>query len=299
MSEAEIRNLLANGELSEALSRLVQLASQRDQRLHDDVTVLLSRLRALEREADLGLVGAEPAAVQRAKITQSALRLSRRLDAEAWPAAADPAVRTVTATLPTKGETNSAGVALHSPETAVRTPSAAPFAPLRVFVSYAHEQALSSGSRSLWLDELLVQLRPLEREKLVTVWSDRRIADGTRFDDVIRVELERADVAILLVNARFLASDYIYNYELPLLLERWQQGSLCAYVLVLEPADLVGTRFKYPDPDTGPHVLSLGELQAAHPPERPLAALSLTDAQAILATLATKLRSLSVARSRP
>ena len=113
------------------------------------------------------------------------------------------------------------------------------------------------------------------REKAIVLWSDRRLDDGERFDSVIRAEIERADAAILLVNARFLASDYIYRNELPTLLERHRRGKVTLHVLVLEPCAIDSTRFKYPDAATGAHELCLGELQASHQPAVPLDAMTI------------------------
>jgi len=80
-----------------------------------------------------------------------------------------------------------------------------------VFVSYSHKD-------SAFLTRLQVHLRPLEREGLVELWDDTRLAAGDRWRAAIEEALSRASVAVLLVTADFMASDFIVSDELPQLL---------------------------------------------------------------------------------
>jgi hypothetical protein len=81
-----------------------------------------------------------------------------------------------------------------------------------VFVSYSHKNGRL-------LERLLVHLKPLERSKQIDVWSDMRLKVGDDWRHEIEVALDRAQVAILLVSADFLASDFITRVELPSLLQ--------------------------------------------------------------------------------
>jgi hypothetical protein len=283
------RELLGNGEIESALSLMLEIALG-DSALSDDITILLSRLRQSERQGALGTLTPDALTAQRAQITQGALRLARQLE----PALA--ARERASASLTPVAVSATPFVA--TPVTAV--PVAQPrSSPLRVFVSYAHEETGSpTGTESIWLDALLVHLRPLQREGLLDVWSDRQIARGASFDRAIRQQLESADVAILLVSPRFLASEYVYNTELPILLTRRQRAETTFYVLVLEHCDLGGTRYPFSAPDIGAHELTLASIQAMHSPRHPLAGMARSEAEAILARLASELRALAGSAAR-
>lgn len=83
----------------------------------------------------------------------------------------------------------------------------------KVFVSYSHVDAE-------WLKRLQVHLKPLERQGLVERWDDTRIAAGQKWQTEIRNAIDSAAVAILLISADFLASDFIDRDELPPLFKR-------------------------------------------------------------------------------
>lgn len=118
-----------------------------------------------------------------------------------------------------------------------------------VFVSYAHED-------TDLLDRLLVVLKPLVREGHVELWADQWIEVARRWSDQIESNLLRAEVAVLLVSADFLASDYIMEVELPRLVER-------DVPLVCVP---VG-------PCAWKRVDAIASVQWPLPPERPLRAM--------------------------
>ena len=75
----------------------------------------------------------------------------------------------------------------------------------------------------------------LKRQGLLSVWDDRRIRTGTDWNEQIRQAAERAKVAVLLISADFLASDFIINEEIPLLLERRDAEGLEIFPLLIKP----------------------------------------------------------------
>ena len=82
---------------------------------------------------------------------------------------------------------------------------------MKVFVSYARAD-------TKWLRRLQVHLRPLERSGQIMLWSDAQIEAGQRWREEINTAMDESQVAILLISADFLASDFIADNELPPLL---------------------------------------------------------------------------------
>ena len=97
-----------------------------------------------------------------------------------------------------------------------------------VFISYSHND-------DEYLERLLVHLKPLEREGLLELWVDKRIRAGDRWKDEIERALGRACVAVLLVSADFLASDFIVDNELPPLLRDAEDKGTRIIPLILKP----------------------------------------------------------------
>jgi hypothetical protein len=80
-----------------------------------------------------------------------------------------------------------------------------------VFLSYAHED-------QAWRQRFEVLLKPLVRRHGLTVWTDQAIDPGQRWRPEIETAIARSRMALLLVSADFLASDFIMRHELPALL---------------------------------------------------------------------------------
>ncbi|MEL7086525.1 MAG: COR domain-containing protein, partial [Cyanobacteria bacterium J06597_1] len=90
---------------------------------------------------------------------------------------------------------------------------AMPTAPLKLFYSYAHEdEALR--------DQLETHLKLLQRQGYIDPWHDRRITAGDEWKDEIDINLEQADIILLLISADFIASDYCYETEMTRAMER-------------------------------------------------------------------------------
>jgi hypothetical protein len=100
------------------------------------------------------------------------------------------------------------------------------------------EQAFICYSRkdASWLDRLQVHLSPLEREGLIDLWSDRRLELGDQWRKEIIAALARARVALLLVSADFVASDFIQEVELPALLAAAEDGGCRVIPILVGPS---------------------------------------------------------------
>lgn len=136
----------------------------------------------------------------------------------------------------------------------------------QVFVSYSHAD-------SDHLQRLKVHLRPFERQSRVDVWSDAKIKAGQQWRKEIETALGRAAVAILMISADFLASDFVSDNELPPLLEAAQSDGVKILPVILKPCAFTS-------------VSSLSQFQAINDPVRPLISLDEAQREQIWVTLA-------------
>ena len=90
----------------------------------------------------------------------------------------------------------------------------------KIFISYAHKD-------EEWKDRLVKQLKVLELEGFCDIWDDRQIRVGDDWKPGIETALKEADIAILMVSADFLVSNFIRTEEVPRILERRKTEGLC------------------------------------------------------------------------
>ena len=86
----------------------------------------------------------------------------------------------------------------------------------------------------IWKRRLVRQLRILEGRGVIRLWEKNLIEAGKERPQAIRRHFSVAEVAIVLVSAEFLISEEILEYELPLLLQRREEG-LRLVPLLVEP----------------------------------------------------------------
>jgi hypothetical protein len=134
-----------------------------------------------------------------------------------------------------------------------------------VFVSYSHVD-------STWLSLFLTLLQPLSQHLATSVWSDRDIPPGAKWEGEIAEALKAARIAVLLVSPYFLASDFITQVELPALEEAAENGRVRILWFTISPC-----LYKHS---------TVANFQAVHDPERPLDGLSTSEANRSLATVA-------------
>jgi hypothetical protein len=112
-------------------------------------------------------------------------------------------------------------------------------------------------------------LKPLEREHRIEIWDDTRIKPGSRWKEEIEQALATTKVAVLLVSADFLASDFIAADELPPLLSAAEKEGAIVLPVILSPS-----RFS--------RTTSLSQFQAVNDPLKPLIGMTKSEQEAVL-----------------
>lgn len=97
----------------------------------------------------------------------------------------------------------------------------------KIFISYSH---FDKG----WLKKIDPYLKGMQLEGLeLDYWSDTRLKTGQKWKEEIIKALNEAHTAILLISQDFLASDFIQNNELPLILENAKEGGVKILPIIL------------------------------------------------------------------
>jgi hypothetical protein len=136
----------------------------------------------------------------------------------------------------------------------------------QLFISYSHHDRR-------WLERLQVHLRPLVRNATIDLWDDSKIQPGAQWRDEIARALSRAKIAILLVSADFLASDYIVQYELPPLLEAARDDGAVILPIIVSPSGYARSK-------------ELSHFQAVNDPIRPLNGMPESEQEAVFEKVA-------------
>jgi len=96
-----------------------------------------------------------------------------------------------------------------------------------VFISYSHKD-------SKYLEEFRTHLRHYIRVGNLHVWDDTKIPLGSQWKQEVQKALSSAKIAVLLVSADFLASDYIATDVLPQLLTAARQEGAVIICVILK-----------------------------------------------------------------
>lgn len=142
----------------------------------------------------------------------------------------------------------------------------------KVFISYSHKD-------SKWLKRLQTHLKPLEREMIIDRWDDTMLKPGSNWREEIKKALCSARVAVLLISADFLASDFIATDELPpMLLAAKNDGATILPVIV--------------SPSQFEQIESLSQFQTLreNSPSRPLNGMRTIDRESVFVKLAQEIK---------
>jgi TIR domain/Clp amino terminal domain, pathogenicity island component len=136
----------------------------------------------------------------------------------------------------------------------------------KIFVSYSHKD-------QRWVTRLDVHLRPMVNEGLISYWDDRKIKPGSKWRDEIRAALDTASIAILMISADFLASEYITKNEIPPLLRAAEERGCQILPIIISPCRFLRTS-------------SLAEFQAINSDLRPLSGMNAHHREALFTRVA-------------
>jgi formylglycine-generating enzyme required for sulfatase activity len=94
-----------------------------------------------------------------------------------------------------------------------------------VFISYSHKDEAEK-------EALLTHLGGLQRTGLIQAWSDDWLGPGATWEQDIEQVMAQARIAVLLITAHFLDSEFIMEREVPALLARQQGGELVIFPVI-------------------------------------------------------------------
>jgi hypothetical protein len=137
-----------------------------------------------------------------------------------------------------------------------------------LFISYSRADLVEVD----WVGRLRLYLRPFHRDGTISVWDDSKISPGTQWRTEIDNALARTSVAVLLVGPGFLASPFILEHELPVLLRSALARGVAVFPLIVGYCS-------YRESELGPY-------QAYNSPDSPLESVSRPEQNRVLNELA-------------
>lgn len=144
----------------------------------------------------------------------------------------------------------------------------------RIFICYSHRD-------SKWLERLHVHLRPLERTAGIIRWDDTLLVSGNDWRSRIRDAISAAKVAILLISADFLASEFVQTEELPPLLASAASANATILPVIIGPS-----RFEQFE--------ALARFQAVNNPSRPVISMNRSQQEQVFADVAARVATLMI-----
>lgn len=147
---------------------------------------------------------------------------------------------------------------------------------IKVFISYSHKD-------EEWFKRLQVHLKPLQKNHGIDIWDDTRLTPGSKWREKIIKAVDDADIAILIISADYLSSDFIIKNELPPLLKAGEEEGKLILPIIASPSLFNLT------PD-------LAVFKTINDPSRPLLALSKCEQEDVFLKVAETLLKRTEAR---
>ena len=139
----------------------------------------------------------------------------------------------------------------------------------KVFISYSHAD-------KKWIERLKLHLKPFETKGIIDLWDDTKIKPGMLWREEIKKALDSTKVAVLLVSADFLASDFIIENELPPLLSAAEKEGVAIIPVILRPSTFSTSE--------------LGKFLSINPPSKALSGMSEHDQEEVFVKIATTIK---------
>ena len=105
-----------------------------------------------------------------------------------------------------------------------------------IFICYSHAAENREGTGE-WKRCLLERLKVFTQAKLVDAWSDERIPGGWRWAHEIEQAIDSATLAIILLTAEALRSEFIVQHEFKAIRRRQSENDLAVLPILCEPCD--------------------------------------------------------------
>lgn len=109
-------------------------------------------------------------------------------------------------------------------------------APIQVYISYAQKDAELE-------EELEVHLTSLKRQNIINPWHSRQIGLGREKDKELDSHIDTAQLILLLVSPRFMASNYAYEQEMKRAMQRHDSGQAHVVPILLRYTDVKDAPF--------------------------------------------------------
>lgn len=192
-----LKDLIASGKLEKAFE---QLGTS-----NNEVILLRGRYSKNEKGNRMGIIGGEQYRMENARITHSLLSLISEMEEE---------------------QTDSSSSYTSSGSSAPDNSKAKK----SVFFSYAHEDKDLQR-------EIRKQLAALRRSDKIADWVDEQIKPGEEWDTEIMNKLKAADIILLLISPDFIDSDYIWDKEVKISMEKHQRKEAAVIPIIVRPCD--------------------------------------------------------------
>jgi hypothetical protein len=101
---------------------------------------------------------------------------------------------------------------------------------ISVVISYSHKD-------EKYKDELVTHLASLRRSGIISDWHDRKLTAGTEFDTALQERFESDAVILLLVSSDYISSEYCWQTELVIAMNRHNAGQARVIPIILRPCD--------------------------------------------------------------